>query len=76
MADAEAARLLTRWKPAKKEPTLISNHGRIVRHIKPILGRMTVIAVTTDDVGAVHRSNRSNTLAREQLGGCSNVYRR
>jgi hypothetical protein len=39
--DAEAAHLLTPWKPAKKDSTLISNRGRIVRHIKPILGRIS-----------------------------------
>ena len=50
LAEAEAGRLLTRRKIAKKESTLISDRGRIARHIKPILGRMTVAAVTADDV--------------------------
>jgi integrase len=34
----------------RRESTLISDRGRIARHIKPILGRMTVAAVTTDNV--------------------------
>lgn len=53
LTDAVSGRLLTRRKIAKKESTLISDRGRITRHIKPILGRMTLAAVTTDDVEAM-----------------------
>jgi integrase len=56
LAEAEAGRLLTRRKIAKKESTLISDRGRIARHIKPILGRMTVAAVMADDVEAMMHS--------------------
>jgi Arm DNA-binding domain len=56
LADAESGRLLTRRKIAKKESTLISDRGRIARHIKPILGRMTVAAVTADDVESMMHS--------------------
>jgi hypothetical protein len=39
LADVEAGRLLTRRQTAKKESTLISDRGRIARHIIPLLGR-------------------------------------
>ena len=50
LADAEAGRLLTRRKRAKKPSTLEIDKGRIERHIKPLLGRLKVTAVTTDDI--------------------------
>jgi integrase len=50
LADAEAGRLLTRRKVAKKASTLATDKGRIERHIKPQLGRMAVAAVTREDV--------------------------
>ena len=50
MADVEAGRLLTRRKIAKKELTLISDRGRIDRHIIPLLGRMPVMTVRRNDV--------------------------
>jgi hypothetical protein len=62
-ADAESGRLLTRRKIAKKASTLVSDRGRIARHIKPILGRMTVAAVTTDDVEAMMHAIASGTTS-------------
>jgi integrase len=50
LADAEAGRLLTRRKVAKKPSTLATDRGRIERHIKPQLGRMPVAAVAREDV--------------------------
>lgn len=50
LADAEAGRLLTRRKLAKKPSTLATDKGRIERHIKPQLGRMAVAAVDRADV--------------------------
>jgi hypothetical protein len=50
LADAQAGRLLTRRKKAKKPSTLDIDKGRIERHIKPLLGRLKVTAVTTDDI--------------------------
>jgi integrase len=50
LADAEAGRLLTRRKKPKKRSTLEIDKGRIERHIKPLLGRLKVTAVTTGDV--------------------------
>jgi integrase len=51
LTDAMAGRLLTRRKKPKKLSTLEIDKGRIERHIKPLLGRLKVTAVTTDDVG-------------------------
>jgi integrase len=48
--DAEAGRLLTRSKSPKKASTLAVDKGRIERHIKPLLGKLKVVAVTRDDV--------------------------
>lgn len=50
LADAEAGRLLTRRKTSKKPTTLATDKGRIERHIKPLLGRLAVVAVTREDV--------------------------
>jgi integrase len=50
LADAEAGRLLTRRKRAKKASTLSTDRGRIERHIKPLLGQYKVAAVTREDV--------------------------
>jgi integrase len=50
LADAEAGRLLTRRKMAKKPSTLATDRGRIGRHIKPLLGRMPVAAVAREDI--------------------------
>jgi integrase len=50
LADAEAGRILTRRKAAKKASTIFTDRGRIERHIKPLLGIMSVPAVTRADV--------------------------
>ena len=52
LADAEAGRLLTRRQTSKKSSTLVSDRGRILRHIKPVLGRLSVASVTREDVDA------------------------
>jgi len=52
LADAEAGRLLTRRKVAKKSSTLAIDKGRIERHIKPLLGNTKVAAVTREDIDA------------------------
>ena len=55
LADAKAGRVLTRSKVAKKASTLAIDGGRIERHIKPLLGRRSVAAVTREDVeGLLH----------------------
>jgi integrase len=52
LSDAEAGRLLSRRKLPKKASTLATDRGRIVRHIKPVLGRLAVTAVAREDIDA------------------------
>jgi hypothetical protein len=47
---AEAGRILTRRKVPKKPATLDGDRGRIERHIKPVLGKLKVSAVTARDI--------------------------
>ncbi|MHB8528431.1 MAG: tyrosine-type recombinase/integrase [Caulobacteraceae bacterium] len=69
LADAEAGRLLTRRKAAKKPATIATDKGRIERHIKPLLGRMKVAAVTREDVdGFMHSVAEGKTAARVKTG--------
>jgi integrase len=69
LADADAGRLLTRRKVAKKPSTLATDRGRIERHIKPLLGRMTVAAVERDDVERfMHAVAEGETAARIKTG--------
>lgn len=49
LADAEAGRVMTRRKK-KKPSTLATDKGRVERHIKPLLGRLKVRAVTSRDI--------------------------
>lgn len=51
-ADAEAGRLLTRRQTSKKASTLATDKGRIDRHIVPLIGRLSVAAVTREDIDA------------------------
>jgi integrase len=53
LTDAKAGRLLTRRKVPKKASTLAIDVGRIERHIKPLLGRRPVNAVTREDIEAL-----------------------
>jgi hypothetical protein len=50
MTDAKAGLVLTRFGEAKKASTLAIDEGRIARHIKPVLGRRAVAAVTVTDI--------------------------
>jgi len=69
MEDAEAGRLLTRRKAAKKASTLATDRGRIMRHIVPQLGRLPVAAVTREDVEAfMHAVAEGRTAARVKTG--------
>jgi integrase len=49
-SDAEEGRVLTRRGDTKKRSTLAIDKGRIERHIKPLLGTLTVAAVTREDI--------------------------
>ena len=76
-ADAEAGRLMTRRRTVKKASTLLSDKGRVEKHIKPLLGRMKVAAVTREDVEAfMNDVAEGKTAARAKTGkkrGLSNV---
>jgi integrase len=77
IADAEAGRLLTRRKAAKKASTIATDKGRIERHIKPLLGSMKVASVTREDIdGFMHAVAEGRTAARTKTGkkrGLANV---
>ncbi len=77
LQDAEAGRLLTRRKTAKKDSTLITDRGRIRRHIIPLLGRLQVRAVARQDVEAfMHAVAEGKTAARtktKKKRGLANV---
>src|SRR6516164_11604897 len=69
LADAEAGRLLTRRKAAKKPSTLATDRGRIERHIKPLLGRMGVAAIEREDFERfMHAVAEGATAARIKTG--------
>jgi integrase len=76
-ADAESGNLLTRRRTPKKPSTLLSDKGRIQKHIVPLLGPMKVAAVTTVDVENFMRAVADGkTAARKRTGkqrGLSNV---
>jgi integrase len=69
LSDAKAGRLLTRRKTAKKASTLEIDNGRIERHIKPLLGRRAVAAVTRDDIETLlHDIAAGRTAGRTKTG--------
>lgn len=76
-ADAEAGRLMTRRRTAKKASTLLSDKGRIDKHIRPLLGRLKVATVTREDIeGFMHSVAEGKTATRAKTGkkrGLSNV---
>jgi integrase len=77
LTDTVAGRLLTRLKTAKKSSTIATDRGRIERHIKPLLGRMKVAAVTREDIdGFMHAVAEGRTAARvktDKKRGLANV---
>jgi integrase len=69
LADAQAGRLLTRRGNSKKPSTLATDRGRIERHIKPLLGRLTVAAVDRADVERfLNAVAEGETAARVKTG--------
>jgi integrase len=77
LKDAEAGRLLTKRKTAKKASTLATDRGRIERHIKPLLGKQNVAAVTREDIDAfMHDVAAGKTAGRSKttkIRGVANV---
>jgi hypothetical protein len=68
LADAEAGRILTRRKVAKRASTLYADRGRIERHIKPLLGALSVPSVTRADVEAfMHDVAEGKTAMRRKM---------
>ena len=58
---------MTRRKDAKKESTILTDRGRIERHIKPLLGTMSVPSVTRNDVEEfMHDVAEGKTATRDQ----------
>jgi len=76
-ADVTSGRLLARAGRPKKASTLLSDAGRIERHIKPLLGRAPVAAVTRHDIERLmHGIAEGKTAARNKTSkkrGLSNV---
>src|ERR1019366_8101780 len=70
-------RLMTRRRMPKKASTLATDKGRIDTHIKPLLGRMKVAAVTSADIeDFMHAVTEGKTAVRVKTGkkrGVSNV---
>ena len=67
LEDAEAGRLLTRRRAAKKASTIYTDKGRVERHIKPLLGRLGVAAVTREDIERfMHAVAEGKTAVREK----------
>jgi hypothetical protein len=69
IADAEAGRLLTRVKRPKKPSTLRSDKSRIEGHIKPLLGRLPVAAVTGQDIARLMHATAEGMTARKARRG-------
>lgn len=67
LADVEGGRLLTRRRAAKKPSTLVTDRGRITRHIIPLLGRMAVTAIGRADIDRfMHDIAAGKTARREK----------
>ncbi|MDP4006702.1 site-specific integrase [Methylobacterium sp. NEAU K] len=68
----EAARrgeVLTKFDEPKKTSTLLTDESRILRHIKPLLGKKRVRAVTSDDVERfLHDVAAGKTALDEKTG--------
>ena len=62
---AEAGRLLTRRREAKKPKTLATDKGRIERHVKPLIGNLKVSAVTSADVERFRDAVTEGATGRE-----------
>jgi len=75
--DAEAGHLMTRRRAPKKASTLLSDKGRIEKHIKPLLGKLKVAAVTQSDVECFMRDVTAGKTAgrvkTDKRRGLSNV---
>jgi integrase len=65
LSDTEAGRLLTRRKAPKKASTLATDRGRILRHVRPLLGHLVVASVTREYIeGFMHAVAEGRTAAK------------
>lgn len=64
MRDAEKGLILGRTRHPKKASTIAIDHGRVERHIKPLLGAKLVIDVTRADVVRFIRDVASGKTAK------------
>jgi integrase len=75
--DAEAGRLLTRRRTAKKPSTLLTDKGRIDRHIKPLLGTRKVASIAREDIErfmhAVAEGETAGRIKTSKKHGLANV---
>ncbi len=65
LADAEAGRLLIRGGKTKKPSTLAADRGMIESHIKPLLGRLAVVAVSRADIDKMMHDIASGKTKRD-----------
>ncbi len=76
-AAAKAGEILVKQtgKP-KKASTLLCDEGRIERHIKPLIGRLSVDAVTTEDIENLRNmiaAGKTRSKTKTKLRGLSQV---
>ncbi len=69
LADAEAGKLLTRRKAAKRPSTISSDKSRIEAHIKPLLGAAKVPSVTSRDIEKFMHDVTAGKSAKRQKTG-------
>jgi integrase len=73
---ARAGRLLTRRRVAKKASTLLTDAGRFERHIKPLLGRLKVAAITRADIEGFRddvAEGATKARVRTEKGGLARI---
>lgn len=68
MKAAEAGRLLTRSRRAKRPSTIASDKSRTESHIKPLLGAMKVASVTSRDIDKFLNDVTAGRSAKRQKG--------
>jgi integrase len=77
LSDLEAGRIITRRGQSKAASTITTDRGRIVQHIKPLLGNLPVASVTSRDVEqfmlSVAEGKSAKRVATGKKRGLSNV---
>ena len=77
LAEVEQGRLLTRSKTPKRPSTVLNDRGRVERHIKPLLGRLKITTVISEDIDeflhAVAEGKTAGRIKTEKRYGLANV---